>query len=197
MTNVASFSLLTAFADDPFGGNPAAIVFLDPSLPTETLGKIAQNFNQPILVVVSPTSLPTEDGDPKVETRSIRFFTPIGGNKEPPICGHGLVAAAKTVFDLPEIIDAGKEVIRFKNRFGDTLEATKLDDGWIEIKIPSGVPGVLDEEDKKRLKGHVDKAFGRDVRVKDIKTGGSVYSYCAYPVFMPIGIVVLIRRKML
>jgi len=180
MTNVASFSLITAFADDPFGGNPAAIVFLDPSLPTDTLGKIAQNFNQPILVVISPTSLPTEDGDPKVETRSIRFFTPIGGNKEPPICGHGLIAAAKTLFDL---LEEGKEVIRFKNRFGDTLEASKLEDGWIEIKIPSSVPGVLNEEDKKRLKGYVDKAFGRDVRVKDIKTGGSVYSYCEYPVF--------------
>jgi hypothetical protein len=80
------------------------------------------------------------------------------------------------VFDLPEIIEAGEEIIQFKNRFGGTLEASKLEDRWIEIKIPSSVPGVLDEDEK-------DKSFGRDVRVEDIKTGGSVYSHCGCPVF--------------
>jgi len=169
------FSIAVAFSDDPFGGNPAVVVFLDTSLPLEELGKIARNFNQPILVVVSPISLtPETEG---VERRSIRFFTP-NGDLEPPICGHGTLAAAKVVFDLPDVIAARKNVIHFETAFGKRLEATRMDDGWIEIEIPSTTPGDIDDEEKNKLKRYVDKAFGRDVKIKDIKTGGSVYEHC-------------------
>ena len=176
MTSKAPFSLVAAFANDPSAGNPAAIVFLDTSLALEELGKIARNLNQPMLVVVSPHSVPSEH-DPKVECRSLRFILP-KGDYEVPICGHGTLAAAKAVFDLPELAASGKEIIHFKNSYGNTLEATKTKDGWIEIAIPSAVPGEIDVDEKRRLKAFVDRAFGRDVKVNDIKTGGSIYPDC-------------------
>jgi len=176
MTSKAPFSFVAAFANDPFAGNPAAIVFLDTSLPLEELGKIARNLNQPILVVVSPDSLPSEH-DLKVECRSLRFLLS-KDDREVPICGHGTLAAAKAVFDLPELAASGKEIIHFKTLYGHTLEATKTKDGWIEIAIPSTVPGEIDANERKRLKAFVDRAFGRDVKVNDIKTGGSLYPDC-------------------
>ncbi len=176
MTSKAPFSLVVAFANNPFAGNPAAIVFLDTSLPLEELGKIARNLNQPMLVIVSPQSYPSER-DPKVECRFLRFITP-KGDLEVPICGHGTLAAAKAVFDLPEGAASGKEIIRFKNFYGNTLEASKRKDGWIEIAIPSTVPGDIDADEKKRLKEFVDRAFGRDIKVNDIKTGGRIYPEC-------------------
>jgi predicted PhzF superfamily epimerase YddE/YHI9 len=129
------------------------------------------------LVAVSPTSLISEV--PGVERRSIRFFTPIG-DIEPPVCGHGTLAASKAIFDLPEVRAAGTNVVHFETSFGKRLEATKLEDGWIEIEIPATTPGDVGDDDKRRLKGHVDRAFGRDVRIKDIKTGGSVYKTCEF-----------------
>jgi predicted PhzF superfamily epimerase YddE/YHI9 len=172
----APFSIALAFSDHPFGGNPAAVVFLDTSLAIGELGKLARNFNQPILVVVSPTSLPSETG---VERRSIRFVTP-RGDIEPPVCGHGTLAAAKVIFDLPEFTAARKNVIHFETAFGERLEARRLEDGWIEIEIPSTTPGDVDDDEKKRLKEYVDRSFGRDVKIKDIKTGGSVYKSCKF-----------------
>ena len=177
MAGSAPFSIAVAFSDNPFGGNPAAVVFLDTFLPLEELLKVARNFNQPILVVVSPTSLTPETGVSGVERRSIRFFTP-RGDFEPPICGHGTLAAAKVIFDLPEVIAAGKNVIHFETAFGKRLEATRLEDGWIQIEIPSTTPSDIDDDEKKRLKGFVDKAFGRDVKIKDTKMGGSIYEHC-------------------
>src|SRR5258705_1147539 len=171
------FTIAVAFSDDPFGGNPAVVIFLDTALPLEELGKIARNFSQPILVVVSPTSLTPETGVSGVERRSIRFIIPTG-DFEPPICGHGTLAAAKVVFDLPEVIAARKNIIHFETPFGNRLEATRMEDGWVEIEIPSTTTGDIGDDENKRLKIYVDKAFGRDVKIKDIKTGGSVNASC-------------------
>jgi predicted PhzF superfamily epimerase YddE/YHI9 len=57
-------------------------------------------FHQPILVIVSPTSLTPEAG----------FFTP-RGDFEALVCGHGTLAAGKVIFDLPEVAAAGKTII--------------------------------------------------------------------------------------
>jgi PhzF family phenazine biosynthesis protein len=170
-TTTAPFYLITAFSTSPFSGNPAAIVFLDTLLPVDWLGKIAQNFNQPITTFVSTTSLPSDDD--KIEVRNIRFFVPNG--QEIPICGHGTLAAGKAIFGMPEIVARGVHTIHFKRPRGSTLKAVKLDDGFIELRIPATVPGSVSDEDKARLKTFVDKAFGRDVVIKDIRNGGSAY----------------------
>ena len=79
------FQILNAFTTDVFGGNPAVIVFLDKMLPNEVLEKINNNFNQPIVVYVSP---PTSGTLPKngCAVFGLRWFGP---RNEVHICGHG------------------------------------------------------------------------------------------------------------
>ena len=169
------FALVSAFTSKPFGGNPAAVVFVDPSLPVD-LGGLAGNFNQPMLCCVSPTSLPSDDK--KIVVRGVRFFVPNG--KEMPICGHATLAAAKVLFEQPAIIATGAHTIHFKTSNGNTLKAVKLEDGFIEIDLPSAVLGVLSADEKSKLKTSVDKAFGRNVVIHDIKSGGEVYEPCMF-----------------
>lgn len=169
------YYLLTAFSTSPFGGNPAAVVFLDPySLSLEKQGKIAQNLNQPVITFVSPMSLPSDDDE--IEVRNIRFFAPVG--KEIPICGHATLAAGKAIFGMPEIVARGVHTILFNTPSGEALIAAKLDDGFVQIRLPATIPGSVSVEEKAKLKPFVDKAFGRDVTIKDIKNGGKVYPDC-------------------
>ncbi|KAF8913249.1 hypothetical protein CPB84DRAFT_532790 [Gymnopilus junonius] len=168
----APYYLVTAFSTSPFGGNPAALVFLEPSsIPFEELGKIAQNLNQPVITFVSPASLPSDDD--KIEVRNIRFSAPVG--KEIPICGHGTLAAGQVMFGMPEIVARGVHTIMFKTSRGETLTAVKLDDGFVQIRLPAAIPGSVSDEDKAKLKPFIDKAFGRDVAIQDIKNGGKIY----------------------
>ncbi|KAF8973498.1 hypothetical protein BDZ97DRAFT_1911985 [Flammula alnicola] len=168
----APFALVTAFTSSPFGGNPAAVVFLDStSLPLDYVGEIAKNLNQPMMSLVSNTPLPSEDD--KILVRSIRFFASNG--KEVPICGHATLATARVLFSSPEVQASGAHTIHFKNGTGATLTAVKLDDGFIEIELPSTVPGDVSADELARLKTFIDKAFGRDVVIKNVKTGGKVY----------------------
>jgi len=168
----APFYIIAAFTSSPFGGNPAAVVFLDPEPSLQTLdSKIARNFNQPVTTFVSKTSLPSDDD--KIEVREARFF--VFNGKELPICGHGTLAAGKALFGMPEIAERGVDTIHFKTPRGDTLKAVKLDGGFIELQIPAAVPGSVSNEEKAKLKTFVDRAFGREVAIKDIKNGGSTY----------------------
>jgi len=171
MSSTSPFALVSVFTSKRFGGNPAAVAFVDVSLPLEYLGGLSANFNQPMLCCVSPTSLPSDDN--KIVVRNIRFV--VSNGKEVPICGHGTLAAAKALFEQPEVVASEAHTIHFKNPNGDTLKAVKLEDGFIEIELPSSVPGVLSDEEKTKLKTFVDKAFGRAVVINDIKTGGKVY----------------------
>ena len=152
------------------------MAFVDLSLPVEYLGGLSANFNQPILSCVSPTSLPFDDKN--ILVHGIRFFVPNG--KEVPICGHGTLAAAKVLFEQPAVIATGAHTIHFKTSNGNTLKAVKLEDGFIEIDLPSAVLGVLSADEKSKLKTSVDKAFGRNVVIHDIKSGGEVYEPCMF-----------------
>ena len=168
------FALVSAFTTKPFGGNPAAVVFVDLSLPVEYLGGLSANFNQPMLACVSPTPLPSDDK--KILVHRIRFFVPNG--TEMPICGHATLAAAKILFEQPAVIATGAHTIHFKTTNGDTLKAVKLEDGFIEIDLPSADLAVLSDDKKTKLKASVDKAFGKNVVVHDIKTAGGLYERC-------------------
>jgi predicted PhzF superfamily epimerase YddE/YHI9 len=108
-----------------------------------------------------------------------RFY--VSNGKEVPICGHGTLAASKLVFSMPATQAANVHTIQYTTgelTGGATLIATKWEDEFIQIDLPSTVPGHVSDEEKARLKTHVDKAFGRDVKINDIKTGGKVYAPC-------------------
>jgi len=173
----AHFALVTAFTTNVYAGNPAAVVFLDPHLPLDVLGKIARNFNQPITSIVSSTSDPSDND--KTITRHIQHITSIG--KEAAVCGHGTLAAAKVLFTQLE--GPGKEgnvdTIHFRCVSGARLVAIKREDGFIEIQLPtSGVPVNISSEEETRLVPFVNKAFGREVLIKKFRRGGpGVYQY--------------------
>lgn len=170
------FHLVAAFTSSPYGGNPAAVVFLDVSSPKDLLGKISQNLNQPIITFISPDPVPSTD--PQVLKYLARFY--VSNGKEVPICGHGTLAASELIFSMPTT-QAAIHTIQYTTgelTGGATLIATKWEDGFIQIDLPSTVPGHVSDEEKARLKTHVDKAFGRDVKINDIKTGGKVYEQC-------------------
>jgi PhzF family phenazine biosynthesis protein len=80
------FQILNAFTTDAFGGNPAVVIFLkDEMPPDDLLERINANFNQPIVVYVSP---PTSTSPPKEGSAvfGLRWFGP---RNEVHICGHG------------------------------------------------------------------------------------------------------------
>ena len=177
MSKEAHFALVTAFATNVYAGNPAAIVFLDPHLPPNLLGKIAKNFKQPITAIVSPTS-DTSDSD-KTITRHIRFMVPNG--EEVALCGHGTLAAAKALFTQLEPGQENVDTIHFQCVSGGTLIAIKREEGFIEIEFPSGVLVKVSIEEGTRLTTLVNKSFGREVLIKSIRRGGpGVYHNCKY-----------------
>ena len=172
-----SFALVTAFTTDVYAGNPAAIVFTEPSLPLNVLGKIAGNFNQPVTSIVSPLSDPSDND--KTITRDIRFV--VSNGNELAICGHGTLAAAKVLFTHFEPGRENVDTIHFRCVSGARLVAIKREDGFIEIELPSGVPVNVSSEEETRLTSFVNKAFGREVLIKNIRRGGpGVYHHCKF-----------------
>ncbi|KJA25477.1 hypothetical protein HYPSUDRAFT_53038 [Hypholoma sublateritium FD-334 SS-4] len=169
----APYALVTAFTTNPFGGNPAAVVFLDTAaVSNDDLGKIAANLNQPVLSVLTPEPLPSSEE--RVLVYNVRFILTSG--REIPLCGHGTMAASKALFALPEVQAKGTHTVHFKTISGATLKAVELADGFIEIELPVADIQSASPEVQTTVKSHLDKAFGRDVRVKDIKVGtGSTY----------------------
>lgn len=174
----APYALVTAFTTSPFGGNPAAVVFLDTtSVSDDDLGKIAANLNQPILSVLSRDPLPSDEEG--VLVHSVRYIAPTG--REIPLCGHGTMAASQVLLASPEVQAKGIHTVHFKTASGAALKAVQLADGFIEIELPVADIKSASPEVQTRVKSHLNKAFGRDVRVKDIKVGtGSTYDACRY-----------------
>lgn len=171
----APFSLVTAFTSNPFGGNPAAVIHLDTtSHSAEYLGDIAKNLNQPVLSVLSSKPLPSDDDS--ILVHGIQYFAANG--KPIPLCGHGTLAASKILFSSPEVQAKGIRTLHFETNLGVTVKAVQLEDGFIEIEIPTAAPTGVSAAEKDRLKTFVDKAFGRDVVVKEIKAGNNGYEHC-------------------
>ncbi|KAJ6464871.1 hypothetical protein C8R45DRAFT_939718 [Mycena sanguinolenta] len=88
------FEVLTAFTTNHFAGNPAAIVFLHRPLPDEILLKMSENFNQPIVVYISPLKC-NRAPQKGCAAFGLRWFGP---RNEVRICGHGTLAAADAIF---------------------------------------------------------------------------------------------------
>lgn len=132
----SDFVLVNAFTSAPFGGNPAAVLFLKtPLADYGTYLKIAQNFSQPMACFVLP---PDEGQEPDEVTRSynIRWFTV---NKETSMCGHGTLAAAYALFRYRKL-PSNIETLRFKTIDGVYVYARRvLKDGCplrIQIELP-------------------------------------------------------------
>ena len=91
------FTQVDAFADRPFGGNPAAVIPLEAWLPDEVLQAIAAENNLSETAFTIPAS-----GDADYE---LRWFTP---TTEVALCGHATLASG-------HVLIRG-EAVRFRTR---------------------------------------------------------------------------------
>ncbi|KAJ7361155.1 hypothetical protein DFH08DRAFT_684971 [Mycena albidolilacea] len=168
MSRSFPYLVVAAFSKGPFNGNPAAAVFIDENLETDTLMKIAANLNQPITSVIGP-QIPS--ADKTAAAFSIRWFTPTF--HEIPICGHGTMVAARAIFEKGLVADS-VEVIELHTKTGGVMKARKVatDGVGIEIRLPSGTLTDVSSEERPKIAAAVSKAFGRNVAIKYIGAGG-------------------------
>ncbi|MEP6763438.1 MAG: PhzF family phenazine biosynthesis protein [Gemmatimonadaceae bacterium] len=95
------FVTADVFTPVPFSGNQLAVVFGADSLPTETLQKIAQEFNYSETVFVFPPDNPAH-------TRRVRIFTP---GAELPFAGHPTIGTAHALVETGEVEASGDEIM--------------------------------------------------------------------------------------
>jgi len=127
-----------AFTDEPFAGNPAAVVVLDEAPPDDWMAAVARETN------LSDTGFVVRESPPDADFR-LRWFT--RGAVEVDLCGHATLAAGHCLFE-----DGIGDPIRFATRSG-VLTVSKREDGSLamdfparppaEIGTPSGLEGAL------------------------------------------------------
>ncbi|KAF9654114.1 hypothetical protein BDM02DRAFT_27216 [Thelephora ganbajun] len=178
------FAIANAFSQDAFGGNPAAIIFLDPSntLTQEERLKFAKGFNQPIVVFLTPTSISAKNRG--VVSFDVQYFSP---GFEIELCGHGTAAATKVILDsasnlpgfgqgsqFPAFSSSQTHTVEFTTVKGVVISARKLvieEEEWFEIVLPAGKLKELPAEEAERVLGALSRAVGKDPKVKYIGVG--------------------------
>ncbi|KAJ7216306.1 hypothetical protein GGX14DRAFT_441086 [Mycena pura] len=153
------FQTLNAFTQNTFGGNPAAIVFLQYMLPDDVLEKIKDNFNQPIIVYVSPPK-------PGSFAYGLRWFGP---RNEVSICGHGTLAAAEAIFRrLNPAGDVSR--LEFDSKSG-RLTAERVEDK-IRIELPAATTVPASAEETLAIEGVFARALGKPGKSVGIRYAG-------------------------
>ena len=186
------FAIANAFTQDAFGGNPAAIVFLDPSstLTQEERLKFAKGFNQPVVVFLTPISASTDKPGSDVVSFDVQYFAP---SYEIELCGHGTVAAIKVILDsatnlpgfgqgsrFPAFSSPKTRTVEFTTPKGIVVSARKVaipheasgeEEDWFEIVLPAGKLKKLSAEEEERVLGIFNRAVGKEPKVKYIGIG--------------------------
>ncbi|MBP6386275.1 MAG: PhzF family phenazine biosynthesis protein [Pseudarcicella sp.] len=111
---------IDAFAEQIFGGNPAAVVPLDSWISDELMQKIAfeNNLAETVFFVKNNQEF------------DIRWFTP---TVEVPLCGHATLAAAWVIFNQYNYLE---NTIIFQSQSGK-LTVQQLPSGKIELDFPA------------------------------------------------------------
>jgi PhzF family phenazine biosynthesis protein len=115
-----------AFAERPFGGNPAAVCLVEGSVDPEWMQSVAAEMNLSETAFLARTA----DG-----TYGLRWFTPA---EEVDLCGHATLASAHVLWN--EKIE-GPEPLSFETRSG-LLTAVSVGDGLIQLDFPADPPEV-------------------------------------------------------
>jgi len=162
----APFILFAAFTSSPFGGNPAAVVFVDLDTPDEVLRGLSRNLNQPITAFVSK---PSEPG--RIVHAQIRYVAATGVDIA--LCGHATLCVTAAIRALPSY-DCAEEV-RFETVVGKTVVPVKVVDeaqGLLELGLPSASLQTLAKSEEDRISALLERAFGKKVEVIAIRAGG-------------------------
>lgn len=109
-----------AFTDRPFGGNPAAVCWLEAEADPAWMQSVAMEMN------LSETAFVRRLGD----HLELRWFTP---TVEVDLCGHATLATAHALWSNG-LVDQNSP-LRFQTRSG--LLTCVQSDGWIELDFPA------------------------------------------------------------
>ena len=115
-----------AFAEQPFGGNPAAVCLVEGDGSAEWMQAVASEMN------LAETAFLTPVGD---GLYGLRWFTPA---IEVDLCGHATLASAHVLWE--EKLEA-LEPLSFDTRSG-VLTAVPVGDGLIQLDFPADPPDV-------------------------------------------------------
>lgn len=117
-----------AFTDNPFTGNPAAVVLVDEAPSDEWMAAVARETG------VSDTAFVIREELPDADFR-LRWFTP---TIEVDLCGHATLASGHCLFE-----DGAKEPIRFASRSG-VLTVHRRPDGSLAMDFPAWPPAEIE-----------------------------------------------------
>lgn len=111
---------IDAFTERAFGGNPAAVCFLDFWLDDGPLRKVAAENNLPATAFLVPSS----------DMYELRWFSPLCELK---LCGHATLAAAFVLFHFMRL---QRNKLLFSTRFRGNLTVRK-DEDVLAMKFPA------------------------------------------------------------
>ncbi|TFK27896.1 Diaminopimelate epimerase-like protein [Coprinopsis marcescibilis] len=178
MVSSAPFQLVTAFSSNVFCGNPAVVVFLDPdSVPPQTLKGISANFNQPMTAFVQPPEAPASSTEGPITIRTrIRYVTFAGVDIR--LCGHASLAAAHAIISSPSFRDLNVGLVEFVTHVDKLAVPVKVGSGGLlEMSLPAWRPEAFDDQERERISAIVAHAFGREISIVDVKSGGPNFKH--------------------
>jgi len=123
------FVQVDAFADRPFGGNPAAVMPLETWLPEETMQAIAAENN------LSETAFTVVAGDGEADYE-LRWFTPA---TEVAMCGHATLASG-------HVLIGERDVVRFRTRKAGLLSVARAGAGYA-LDLPATTMQPVDYDE--------------------------------------------------
>lgn len=139
-------TIIDAFTDRPFAGNPAGVVLTNAPLDAQLMQNIAAEVNLAETAFLVPTA---------ASHYSLRWFTPA---IEVDLCGHATLASAHFLFESGA--ESGDNLLRFKTKSGELTARRK--ENQIELDFPSVVPEPLHfGEDVHRALGTVPLYTGK------------------------------------
>jgi predicted PhzF superfamily epimerase YddE/YHI9 len=114
------FTVVDAFTNKPFGGNPAAVIVLPPDhhYPDSVLQGIALEFNLSETAFIShleAASTTSNDNNSDHVSFGLRWFTPV---TEVKLCGHATLASATVLFADQTLVPQGLDTIHFSTLSG-------------------------------------------------------------------------------
>jgi PhzF family phenazine biosynthesis protein len=119
--------VVDAFTNQPFRGNPAAVMISDSPPNEDWMKSVSREMN----LAETAFLYPIEGGF------SLRWLTP---TVEVDLCGHATLASAFVLWHLGRL--GPNESARFSTRSG--WLTCRQSDGWIEMDFPSLVPQAID-----------------------------------------------------
>lgn len=120
-----SYFIVDAFTDQPFKGNPAAVVLMESQRDESWLQSVASEMN------LSETAFVDVSNGHTAGELPLRWFTP---EAEVALCGHATLAAVNVL---------GTNCV-FSTKSG--LLPCTINDGWIKMDFPADMPDEVTED---------------------------------------------------